>query len=107
MIQQKKKMLDHHLNVEDIGGGVRIDEVIHDPAQRVEGGVPLLGRLHGAAVLEDGPRQHGGRERHREAELDVVAGVVHAPGQVQPGLLPVVRRRVAPPRDLVVHQLPG
>lgn len=39
-------------------------------------------------------------------ERDVVACVMHAPGQVQLGILAVVQRRVPSPRDHVVHQLP-
>jgi hypothetical protein len=96
-----------HLDVEHVVRGVRVDEELHDPAQRVHGGVALLGVAHGVAVLEDGPRQHGARERHREPELHVVARVVHAPGQVQLGILAVAQRRVTSPRDRVVHQLPG
>ena len=99
--------MQDHLDVQDVVGGVRVDEEIHDPPQRVHGRVALLGGAHGGAVLEDGPRQHGAREGQREAELHVVAGVVHPLGEVQLGLLAVVQRRVPSPRDLILHQPPG
>src|SRR5690606_12399068 len=55
----------------------------------------------GVAVLDRAPGQHRGGERHREAELDVVAGVVPAAGQVEPDVRPVVQRGVAPPAHAV------
>src|SRR5690606_38006353 len=53
------------------------------------------------AVLDRAPRQHGDRGRLRETELDVVAGVVPAAGEVEADVLPVVEGGVAPPGDPV------
>jgi hypothetical protein len=42
----------------------------------------LTGRRHLVAVLDGAPAEESHGERHREAELDVVAGVVVAASQV-------------------------
>lgn len=62
-----------------MGGG--LEEVVGGPPECVEG-VGEIGGGHAAAEVDDAPCKHGGGEGHGEAELDVVAGVVVAAGEV-------------------------
>jgi hypothetical protein len=70
---------------------------------------PLAGAGRGGDLvleLDCAPRQHGDGERHRQAELDVVAGVVVPVHQVDALLQPVGQARVpAPPHALVVGEV--
>ena len=70
------------LSVQHVGLRVRLDQVVRAPLDGVGGVAELAGRRHLVAVLDDAPGHHGDRERHRQAELDVVAGVVVAAHQI-------------------------
>ena len=97
-----------HLDVQLVRRGVRADEVVVHPAQVVldlvelpDGRVPVL-------VRDRAPGQEGRGERHGQAELHVVSGVVPAAGEVVPDVGPVVQRRVATPgHPVVLRQLAG
>ncbi|KAB8097957.1 hypothetical protein EE612_026872, partial [Oryza sativa] len=67
------------------GRRVRPGEVVGAPPHGVERVAQLARRVEPVAVLHDAPRQRHHRERHGEPELDVVAGVVVAAGQVRGG----------------------
>src|SRR5690606_21682359 len=70
------------LGVQHVGGGVGLDEVVVDPAQvGLEVG-HLAGERVALGALDRAPGEHGGGEGHGQAELDVVARVVPAAGQV-------------------------
>lgn len=58
-----------------------LEQVVRGPTDRHQS-VPLLVGRHGIAELHDAPRQHGRREGHREAKLDVIAGVIVPATQV-------------------------
>ncbi|BAT03542.1 Os08g0114225 [Oryza sativa Japonica Group] len=71
------------LDVERAGrGGGGLEEVVGAPAHG-GAGVGQLG-AHELAEVEHAPRQHRRRERHGQAELDVVAGVVVPAHQIHP-----------------------
>jgi len=104
------------LQEDDAGVGEGLEEVVGGPADGA-GGVAALVARHVAAELDDAPGQHGGGERHGEAELDVVAGVVVAALEVDPGCgavrhagVPAPRRALArrePPRALALEEEDG
>jgi len=104
------------LQEDDAGVGEGLEEVVGGPADGA-GGVAALVARHVAAELDDAPGQHGGGERHGEAELDVVAGVVVPALEVDPGRgavrhagVPAPRRALArrePPRALALEEEDG
>jgi hypothetical protein len=61
---------------------VRLDEVVGAPLDGLERVAELAGCRDVAAVLDQAPRQHRHRERHGQAELDMIPGVVVAAHQV-------------------------
>lgn len=84
----------------------RFEEVIRRPTSGNQGIPQVIGR-HGIPKLNDAPGQHCGRESHREAELDVVAGVVVAAGQVGVVSPAVAQPGIGPPGlALVLGQKP-
>ena len=96
-----------HLPVEDVRGGVGLDEVVSRPLDVREDLVELPRLLVRLAVIDHAPREHRDRERHGEAELHVVTGVVPAAGEVQADVSAVVQARVAPPVDAVARREPA
>jgi len=90
------------LGPQHVGLGVRLDEVVGAPLDGLQHVAPLAGGLDLVPELHGAPRQHGDRERHRQAELDVVAGVVVPAHQVHALLQPVGEPRVAAPFHALV-----
>uniref|UniRef100_A0A804PFF3 Uncharacterized protein n=1 Tax=Zea mays TaxID=4577 RepID=A0A804PFF3_MAIZE len=89
------------------GRRVRLHEVVGAPLDGLQRVRQLPRAGHAAAVLQDAPGQQRHRERHGQAELHVVSGVVVPAHQVHPLLQPVRQPRVAPPpHPLVVRQPP-
>jgi hypothetical protein len=80
---------------------MRLDEVVGGPLQLVECRIELPGRHIGRAVFDDAPGEHGCGGCHRQAEFDVIAGVVPAAGQVAADIRAVLQRGVAAPVDAV------
>lgn len=88
--------------------GVGFDEVIGAPLDGLERVRQLAGGSDLSAVLDHPPRQHCDGERHREAELDVVASVVVSSDQVHLLLEAVGEAGVVAPGDaLIVGQTAG
>lgn len=85
---------------------MRIDEEISDPSESIKRRVQLLRGAHLISILKYGPREHRCREGHRETKLDMITSIIHSLGKIQPRWFPIIQRRVPPPRDLVVLQLP-
>jgi hypothetical protein len=83
----------------------RLEQVVGGPSDGVRGVAVLVVR-HGLAELQHAPGQHRGRERHGEAELDVVAGVVVTALQVHPGRRAVRHARVPAPRRALARREP-
>lgn len=92
------------LHEDDAGVGNGLEEVVGGPPHG-GGGVAALVGWHVPAELEDAPRQHCGRERHREAELDVVAGVV-VPALEIDDTPAILHAGVAPPSRALLPREP-
>ena len=85
---------------------MRLDEVVVDELELVQRCVSWPGLNVGVAVLDGAPGQHRRAGRHRQAELDVVARVVPAAGQVAPDVRAVRAAGVAAPADAVARAGP-
>lgn len=70
------------LDVEKSGPGVSLEEVVGPPFHGGQRVLQLALGLKLGAKFDDGPRQAGYGEGVREAELDVVAGVVISSGEI-------------------------
>lgn len=78
-----------------------LEQIVRGPTDRQQGVPKLVGR-HGIAELDHAPRQHGSREGHREAKLDVIAGVIVAATQVSVVHPTVAESGIRTPSDSLV-----
>lgn len=76
------KCMHVYLSVEGGRRGVGTEEEVGAPLDGGPEVAELSRRRHLVVVLNGAPAEEGDGERHWEAELDVVSGVVVAAGQV-------------------------
>ncbi len=73
------------------------NQVIRDPADRIRGGRKLLRLAHDGAVFQHTPGKHCGSKGHGQAELDMVARIEQATGQVHAIVAAIAQTRVCSP----------
>lgn len=101
------KIIIAYLHKNAVGLRNRLEQIIGGPLDRRQR-VAELRRRHSVAELDDAPGEHCGGEGHGKIELDVVAGVVVAAGEVCADCPAVAEARVIAPRHpLVRRQVAG
>lgn len=94
----------HYLNKNPIRLRHRFEEIIRRPTNSNQR-IPQLRRRHQVAELNDTPRQKRGGESHRKTELDIIAGVVVAAGEVSLVSPAIAEAGVGTPRHpLILRQ---
>ncbi|GLU02830.1 hypothetical protein SLE2022_200650 [Rubroshorea leprosula] len=97
----------HYLNENPVRLRNHLEQEIGGPANCDER-IPPVTRRHHVSELDYAPGQHCGGEGHRKSELDVVAGVVVAAGEVRVVHPSITQSRVsAPSQSLILRQETG